>query len=123
MQKGHKLQFNCVGCSTPVRFSVFDLEGSTAPLVCSGCSKQYVLDDPTLQRQLKKFEGLCQQILESEEILGDTSIGVDVDGKQVKIPYKLLLSRFNSSLDLTVGDQKISIIFRMEPAKDLSTNA
>lgn len=119
MQKGHHLEFECLGCQTPVVFSIFELDKSEAPVVCSSCNKKYLLQDETLKRQLKKFEALCKQIVDSEEILGSTSIGIDVGEHQVKIPYKLLLTRLNSSLDLTIGDQKVSILFRLEPRLDL----
>ena len=119
MQKGHYLEFTCLSCQKPVIFSIFQLDKSNVPVVCSGCNKQYLLDDDTLKRQLRKFEALCKQIVDSEEILGDTSIGVDVGKHHVKIPYKLLLTRLNTSLDLTIGSQKVSILFRLEPKLDL----
>lgn len=119
MQKGHNLQFDCPTCNTPVQFSIFAIEESDGPIKCTNCQKQYRFDDNTLRRQLRKFEALCRQLIESEEILGSTSVGVDVEGKHVKIPYKLLLTRLNSSIDLMVGDQPISIVFRLEPGQDL----
>lgn len=119
MQKGHMLQFNCKSCKQPVRFSIFDLDARDSPISCPECSKKYAFTDETLKRQLKKFEALCRQILESEEILGNTAVGIAVGEHQVKIPYKLLLTRLNSSLELLLGDEPVSVIFRMEPAKDL----
>lgn len=119
MQKGHMLQFNCQGCRHPVRFSVFDLEARDPLISCTQCQKKYALNDETLKRQLRKFEALCRQILESEEILGNTAVGIDVGEHHVKIPYKLLLTRLSSSLNLKIGDEQISIAFRMEPLKDL----
>lgn len=120
MQKGHHLEFDCLDCQDPVHFSIFDLDKSDSPIVCSGCKKQYLLEDDTLKRQLRKFEALCKQIVDCEEILGNTSIGINVGDQHVKIPYKLLLTRLNSSLDLTIGDQKVSILFRLEPGLDLN---
>ncbi|NGX43832.1 MAG: hypothetical protein K940chlam7_02137 [Chlamydiae bacterium] len=119
MQKGHKLQFDCLSCKEPVRFSIFELDNSEEPVICSKCSKQYILKDETLRRQLTKFEALCRQILESEEILGNTSVGIDIGEHHVKVPYKLLLTRLNSSLELTIGDQPVSIVFRLEPSLDI----
>lgn len=116
-QKGNTLQFNCLGCKNPVIFSVFDLD-QHIPIPCSGCSKKYAFDDETLIRQMKKFEALCRQIQNSEEILGGTSVGVDVGEHHVKVPYKLLLTRLSSSLELTIGGQKVSIFFRIEPIKE-----
>ncbi len=37
----------------------------------------------------------------------------------MKIPFKLLLTRLNSTLDLMVGDDPLTIRFRVEPAKDI----
>jgi NAD-dependent SIR2 family protein deacetylase len=119
MKKGHHLHFQCVHCQHPVQFSLFEIEGKDEPLSCEKCHKRYALNDETLQRQLGKFEALCRQIVESEEILSNTSVGIDVEGHQVAIPYKLLLTRLTSQLKLLIGGQQIAISFRMEPLKDL----
>lgn len=119
MQKGHVLQFECHSCQTPIKFSVIDVGQRDEILVCSNCHNKYAFMDETLRRQLRKFEQLCLQIIESEEILGLTSVGIDVGEHHIKIPYKLLLTRFNSVLDLKFGDQTISIEFRIEPLKDI----
>lgn len=118
MQKGHLLEFNCISCKKEVSFSVFNLNKTDCPAVCSGCSKKYAFTDETLRRQLKKFADLCLQIIESEEILGNAAIGIDLHEHHVKIPYKLLLTRLNSSLELKIGDQPVTIVFRIEPLKD-----
>jgi len=117
MQKGHTLQFKCLSCQTPVMFSIFDLDNQ-ANICCQQCEKKYAFADPVLVRQLKKFEALCHQIQDSEEILGSASVGVDVGEHHVKVPYKLLLTRLSSSLDLNIGGQKVSIFFRIEPARE-----
>lgn len=120
MQKGHTLQFKCLSCQSPVNFSIFTLDDD--PNVhCSTCEKKYVFNDPTLIRQLKKFEALCLQIHDSEEILGAASVGVDVGEHHVKVPFKLLLTRLSSHLDLNMAGQKVSIFFRIEPVRDIPT--
>lgn len=116
MQKGHTLEFICVSCAQAVPFSIFHQE--RLDLQCSHCRKKYLIDDEVLLRQMKKFSDLCKQLIESEEILSDTSIGIDVGQHKVKIPYKLLLTRFNSSLDLKIGPQSLKINFRIEPLTD-----
>lgn len=112
------LQFNCQGCRHPISFSIFELESHSSSLCCSQCSKKYAFDE-VLMRQLKKFEALCRQIVDSEEILAHTAVGIDVGEHHVKIPYKLLLTRLNSNLELMIGDQPLSITFRLEPLRDL----
>lgn len=116
MQKGHNLEFTCVCCAKPVSFSIFQQD--RLDLSCGHCQKKYVLDDEVLLRQMKKFADLCRQLIESEEILGNTCIGIDVGEHKVKIPYKILLTRFNSSLDLKIGNQPFKITFRIEPLTD-----
>lgn len=118
MQKGHHLQFDCQGCKNKVSFSLFDLEQGKTTVQCPHCQKDYAFSDATLLRQIKKFEALCRQISESEEILGNTAVGVDIGDRHVKIPYKLLLTRLSSRLDLKIGNDPVSIEFRIEPAKD-----
>lgn len=118
MQKRKTLQFNCQSCEQPISFSVFQLE-DTKSLNCEHCQKKYAFTDETLTRQLKKFEALCKQLIDSEEILANTAVGIDMGEHRVKIPYRLLLTRLNSTLDLMVGSQRVAISFRVEPLKDL----
>lgn len=123
MQKGHLLQFNCLRCKAPLIFSIFDLDSNDGTLHCCDCEKKYILNDETLKRQLSKFANLCQQLVESEEILSQTAVGIDIGDRHVKIPYKLLLTRLNSTLDLKFGQETVSIAFRMEPLKDCPITA
>lgn len=120
MQKGHNLEFTCQGCQHPITFSVFNLNESNHQVSCDHCQKKYSFDDATLLRQLNKFVKLCQQIHDSEEILGNTSVGIDVGAHHVTIPYKLLLTRLSSILDLMIGDKPLQIQFRIEPVEEIS---
>ena len=107
-------QLDCIECKDSVEFSIIDLDSDNAKS-CTGCGKKYVLADDTLKRQLKKFAALCKQIQESQEILGDASVAVDVAGNQVQVPFKLLLTRLKSTLNLKIGDTKTQVTFRVEP--------
>lgn len=118
MQKSHNLQFKCQSCSAPVCFSIFELDHDH--IACTQCKKKYAFNDASLKRQLKKFESLCKQLIDSEEILSNTSVGIDIGEHHVKVPFKILLTRLNSTLDLMIGNQPLSICFRIEPLKDLS---
>jgi hypothetical protein len=118
MQQKYLLQFVCQGCQHSVEFSIFDIENNKV-ILCSECSNKYAFKDENLKRQLKKFEALCRQLVDSEEILSETCVGVDIGEHHVKIPYKLLLTRLSSTLDLKIGDQPVSISFRIEPLRDL----
>jgi hypothetical protein len=114
MKKGHFLEFSCQNCKNPIQFSIFDLKEN---LSCKTCRLLYDFNDARLKRQLEKFESLCRQIQQSEEILSDTSVGVSIGDREVQIPYKLLLTRLNSTLQLMIDDQPLRITFRVEPAK------
>ena len=120
MQKGHNLQFTCQRCKEPVLFSLFELNSTPPIVICPSCEQKYSFDDPTLLRQLQKFVDLCKQIHASEEILSSASIGIDVGDHSVQVPYRLLLTRLSSHLNLCIGKTPISIAFRIEPAEELS---
>lgn len=109
-------QFDCIHCKASVAFTLQQLS-TPGEICCSKCKKKYGFQDETLRRQLKKFASLCKQIQESEEILGSAGVAVDVGPNNVKIPFKLLLCRLKSTLDLQIGKERFSISFRVEPAK------
>jgi hypothetical protein len=119
MQKGHRLHFKCKDCKEPIHFSVFELETKQHQLQCSQCHKHYALCDNVLIRQIRKFEVLCRTLCDSEEILGQASVGINVGDLHVKVPYKLLLTRLSSSLDLEIENEPVSIVFRIEPCQDV----
>ncbi|MEX1012519.1 MAG: hypothetical protein WD595_05195 [Waddliaceae bacterium] len=114
MQKGSNLEFKCLECEKAVFFSLVNVSRDTS-VECFDCGKKYLFNDETLIRQLQKFQSLCEKIHECEEILGNTSVGIDVGKEQVKVPYKLLLTRLSSCLELKIGDKPLTIFFRFEP--------
>lgn len=119
MQVGHKLQIHCQACDEPILFSVLDREEFDGIVSCPKCKKKYTFDDDSLLRHLRQFEALCRQIYASEEILGGTSIAIDVGSHHVKVPFNILLTRLSSVIDLNVGDKKFSVAFRVEPLQDV----
>lgn len=114
----HHLEFNCCKCNHIVSFSTLILGEEKKPVKCSHCGQQYGFQDPTLYRQIKKFCALCHQIRESEEILSSTAVAIDIGQHHVQFPYKLLLTRLNSQFDLQIGNERITLTFRVEPLKD-----
>lgn len=113
MQKAPHLAFACLHCQEPVTFSIWEEN----PICCPSCQKNYRFSDE-ITIKLKKFEQLCKQIQASEEILGDTAVAIDVGSKQVRVPFRLLLTRLGSVLTLQMGEQKLEISFRTEPLAD-----
>jgi hypothetical protein len=94
------------------------LDSQSVQLVCQHCQKKYSFGEDIL-RQIKKFESLCHEIQNAEEILGNTSVAIDVGSHHVKVPFRLLLTRLGSVLDLVIGSNKMEIFFRTEPLRDL----
>ncbi len=117
MQVGHQLQFECIACGDAICFSVLDSDEGA--LQCSNCHKKYAFDQD-IQRQLGHFEALCRQIHTSKEILGNTCVAVTIGDKEIKVPYKLLLTRLSSIMELEIAGKKVEIKFRLEPIKDVS---
>lgn len=117
---GHRLHFACEGCEGEVHFSAFGGRDLQKPLICKGCGKKYLFCDETLVRQLRHFEALCHQIHESQEILGSSSIAIDLgEHHHVKVPFDILLTRLSSIIELEINGKKTVISFRLEPLKDV----
>jgi len=106
-------QIPCLHCKQPVSFALLELEDCV--IECAHCKKKYAIGDQTLKRQLAQFARLCREIRASEEILGSSSVAVDVGPHSVKIPFKILLTRLKSTLDLKIGSEQVSVVFRTEP--------
>ena len=109
------LEFVCLGdnCRKTIPFSVLKIEKNQT-VSCKNCGKKYTFDKNFIEK-IKKFERLVLAVRESEEILGDTNVGIDVDGHQIKIPYRLLLTRMNTLMTLNIGEQEFIFKFRIEP--------
>lgn len=123
MAKRESLQFVCVECQAPIGFSPLEVETFSGVVVCPNCKKKYRFDDETLLRHLRQFESLCREIHASKEILGNTSIAVDVGTHHVKVPFNILLTRMSSVLELAIGDKKTTISFRVEPLLDVQASS
>ncbi len=115
MSDNGNIEFECVkdGCKQTIGFSLRPGQ-KDQEISCAACGNAYHLDQDLLQK-IKTFESLVKAVKDSRDILGHTSVGVTVDGKTVKIPYRLLLTRMTTMLDLKIGDQALTLRFRVEP--------
>jgi len=113
----HLLSLSCTECNHAIEIPLSSL--STLPLIlqCSRCQKQYGFHDSTIVQHMKQFISLCKEIKASEDILSQSSIAVRMGSQEVKIPFKLLLTRLRSTFDLVVGDKKMTLSYRTEPKK------
>jgi ribosomal protein S27E len=108
------LHFNCGECGSSVELCPL----SSSEVSCNSCGKEYVFSEG-LSRQLTLFRDLCIQIHRSQEILGQTSIAIDLEDKHLRIPYNLLLTRLSSVIQLEIEGKPCELTFRVEPGKDL----
>lgn len=109
------LEFTCCDCETEIPFSLADAAEKTTVIECPKCLKKYGFSSGPLQKKLKLFITLCKTIRDCEEILGDANVAVDVGHNHVKVPFKLLLTRLRSTIDLKIGDKTMSVSYRTEP--------
>lgn len=109
------LEFNCCDCDAEIPFSLADAAEKTTVIECPQCLKKYGFGSSPLQKKLKLFIALCSTIRDCEEILGDANVAVDVGPNKVKVPFKLLLTRLRSTIDLKIGDKTICVSYRTEP--------
>jgi hypothetical protein len=114
---GFSLEIHCTNCGTLVSIPYRPTAKQPWIARCSGCGKQFGIDSNTIARQIKLFTALCHQLKESEEILANAFIAVTVGSTEVKIPFRLLLTRLKTTLDLNVDGTKMTVSSRTEPLK------
>lgn len=117
MVTGFSINVHCTHCNSLVSIPHHPTKKLPWIAKCPGCGKQFGIESPTIARQVKLFVDLCHQIKASEEILANAAIAVTVGSTEVKIPFRLLLTRLKTSLDLDVEGKKVSVSSRIEPLK------
>jgi hypothetical protein len=118
MQNYKHIEFNCLEekCGKPVAFELLKVE--ERPLIkCSNCGKEYNLNG-SFAGKMRKFDNLISAVRDAREILGDTNVAVKFKNNEIRIPYRLLLTRMNTLLTLNIGEKKVEFRFRVEPLKE-----
>lgn len=111
--KAHHIEFQCIACASPVAFSILQLDAE-GRLTCDSCSKGYVFTSELLDK-VKRFERLLVAVYEARDMLGSANVGIAFGTEEVKVPYRLLLTRLNTLLTLNIGDKETVFRFRVEP--------
>jgi hypothetical protein len=114
--KKPQLDFRCLtdDCNGVIGF---DLESASDPefqAVCPVCHRAYALDE-SLRDKLTRMMKLISAIRESEDILGDSVVSVNVAGGEVRVPYALLLTRLNTLITLNLGGTPTDFHLWVEP--------
>ena len=114
-----QFDFECLehDCGATIRFDLMHLEKNERQVACPACHRLYRFDK-TFIAKLEKLRQLVLAVRDAEEILGDCSIGVATPAGDVKLPYRLLLTRLNTLISLKAFGQTIDFIFRVEPLNE-----
>ena len=116
------IDFNCMDeeCDEVVQFNLMQLKENKGCLQCSACHRQYEFADDIFIDKLDKLRRLLLAVKDAEDILGDCNVGVTTFNGEVKIPYRLLLTRLNTMITIEVGGEKVDFHFRVEPLDNSS---
>lgn len=109
------IELQCVGCPNVLSFSLLQL-GPDARLQCEQCGRQYVFN-AELRDKIQRFEQLLRAVYNARDMLGSANVGIAFKGEEIKVPYRLLLTRLNTMLTLNVGGTETIFRFRVEPLK------
>ena len=116
------IDFTCMDeeCDEVIQFNLMQLRDNKGLLKCPACHRQYEFADDVFIEKLEKLRNLLLAVQDAEDILGDVNVGVTTLNGEVKIPYRLLLTRLNTMITLDVGGTKVDFHFRVEPLDNAS---
>ena len=113
-----KIEFKCISgsCATPIDFSLTEIERN-GTLICPSCRKAYSFH-PDFVDKMKRFYKLVEAVQDARDILGNANVAINVKGNEIKIPYRLLLTRMNTLITLKMDDGELTFRFRVEPLNE-----
>lgn len=107
------IEFRCTGCGSVISFSILKMEPSEV-LTCKDCSKKYFFNEDFFNK-IKRFENLLAAVHNVKDMLDTTNVAIAFGDEEVKIPYRLLLTRLNTMLTLNIDGKETTFRFRVEP--------
>ena len=113
------IDFGCIeeNCHSIIQFNLLELKEAKGNITCKDCHRIYQFDKPFLMK-LEKLRHLVLAVQNAEDILGDCHVSVKTTTDEVKIPYRLLLTRLNTLISLNCNGKKVDFNFRVEPLND-----
>ncbi len=109
----HHIEFECISCGNMISFSILNM-GADSGLTCSKCGKQYRFNKELLDK-IRRFEKLLVAVHDVKDMLETANIAIAVKDEEVKVPYRLLLTRLNTLLKLSVNGKELTFRFRVDP--------
>jgi len=107
------IEFKCTGCGSNISFSILNMEHDEV-LACGECNKKYFFNEKFLD-QIVRFEKLLEAVHNVRDMLDTTNVAIAFGDEEVKIPYRLLLTRLNTMLTLKIDGKETTFRFRVEP--------
>ncbi len=107
------IEFRCIACGSTISFSILRM-GPDEVLTCAPCGKQYFFNEEFLDK-IRRFENLLAAVHDVKDMLDSTSVAIAFRDEEVKVPYRLLLTRLNTMLTLKINDKETTFRFRVEP--------
>ena len=116
-QANARIDFRCLtqDCTGVVEFNLREIADKDFQAVCPVCHRAYALD-AALQDKLERMMKLIEALRNSEDILGDSVVSVNVAGGEVRVPYALLLTRLNTLITLNLNDTPTDFHLWVEPS-------
>ena len=113
------IEFDCIetNCNSSIQFNLLQLKDQNGKIKCKNCHKLYQFDKEFLAK-LDKLRTLILAVRDAEDILGDCNISVVSPAGEVKLPYRLLLTRLNTLISLNCEGKKLEFNLRLEPLTD-----
>lgn len=113
------VDFDCIeaDCLNNIQFDLLSLEDNGLQVACSDCRRIYEFDEIFISK-LDTLRRLVLTVQSAEDILSDCNVSVTTPAGEVKIPYRLLLTRLNTMISLKIEDRTIDFNFRVEPLND-----
>ncbi len=111
-----QVDFVCIedDCGQTIKFNLMTLEENKGQVTCPNCHRPYQFDKTFLQK-LEKLRTLVLAVRDAEDIIDDCNVAIATPVKEVKLPYRLLLTRLNTLISLNVSGKVIDFNFRVEP--------
>ncbi len=107
------IEFKCTGCNSNISFSILKMEPDEV-LTCKECGKQYFFNKKFLD-QIVRFEKLLEAVHNVKDMLDTTNVAIAFGDEEIKIPYRLILTRLNTMLTLKIDGKETTFRFRVEP--------
>ena len=113
------VDFDCIeeDCGSTIKFNLLELSGDTKNIACTNCHRIYEFEKDFIAK-LEKLRVLILSVRDAEDILDDCDVAIVTPAGEVKLPYRLLLTRLNTLISLDCHGKKLMFNFRVEPLNE-----